>query len=268
MLEFIHMAKSFQWSTQRRMQVITTNIANAKTPGFKLQRINMESILPTPFEDVIAEMVAEGDIIKKKRRHMEYGLASRIIDTQRKFEQGSLEFTNRPLDLAIVGGRGLFQYRLSDGRIAYSKAGNMKTDNEGYIVDPNGHRLEPAIQIPQGTTDFMINEEGRVFVQLDNEPVQQEIGQIVLADFDNIEALRSYGQNLFIQTLLSGDPILRRPSEEGAGRISQNTLELSNVNLIEEMMNMMITHRSFEYCVNAQSSVEDLLKEAMKLTDR
>jgi len=141
----------------------------------------------------------------------------------------------------------------------------MHLDSQGNIVDPNGHPLEPPIQIPSGTTDIVINDQGRIFVQANGETTPREIGQLALATFPNQQGLKEVGQNLYVETAASGIPTLETPTQNGAGAIRQRSLEFSNVNVIEEMMNMILTQRSFELVVKSIQAGEAMLKASSDL---
>jgi flagellar basal-body rod protein FlgG len=259
------MAKSLQFSLQRKMQNISHNIANIMSPGYKRKVCEMESMLPLAFEAYLEEFEKPGELRKKKTVYQEYGTAVRIIEVWRDFNPGAVEVTNRPLDIAIENGKGLFQYRLPNGSIAYSRAGNLQVDSEGFLVDPNGHPLEPAIQIPREAENLMINKNGQVFIQLFNEPYQRNIGQIRLAVFNHPEHLRSVSQNLYSLTPLAGEPTTVIPGDENSGFIRQNSLEYSNVNIMEEMVDMLLTQRMFQLVVGAQNGLIDMLKAACEL---
>lgn len=260
MISQLHMAKSATFVFQRKMQMVADNIANSNTVGHKRHMMNMESLFPQVFERVISEFEDPNVPVGKKRRtYNEYGQGVRIAEITKDMSQGTLEITNRPLDFAVQG-RGFFQVRLADGTLAYTRAGNFHQDYEGNVLDPNGHPLEPPIRIPVDTTEVIVNEEGEVFVQINNEPVPRNIGQINLAMFTNEQGLRAVGQNLYYETAASGEPILTEPGRDAAGRIRQRALEFSNVNIIEEMMQMMLTNRSFEISIKAIKAADDILK--------
>lgn len=260
MISQLHMAKSALFAFQRKMQMTADNIANAQTVGFKGREMQMESMFPLVFEVTISEFEdVNVSPTQKKRKYVEYGQGVRIADITKNMGQGTISITNRPLDLAIEG-EGFLQFRLPDGQLAYTRAGNLHQDNEGNIVNANGHPLEPALRIPRNTTEIIINEEGRVFVQVNNEPIPREIGQMLLAIFPNEEGLRDIGQTMFTETAASGEAIFERPGRNVAGTIRQRALEFSNVNVIEELMDMLLIQRSFETVIKAIKSADDMLK--------
>lgn len=265
MINQIFMGKSAMFAFQRKLQIVANNIANAQTVGFKKSRPEMESMFPLVMEGVLSESDESTPGTQRRKKYAEYGSGVRITEVSKDFEKGTLEVTNQPLDLAVDGTYGLFQVRMPDGSIAYTRAGNFHLDSQGSIVDPNGHPLEPAIQIPKGTTDIVINEEGNVYVQVNGATTPQEIGQLALATFQNQGGLREVGQNLYVETAASGSPSLETPGQNGAGAVRQRSLEFSNVNVIEEMMNMILTQRSFELIVKSIQTGEAMLKAASDL---
>ncbi len=262
MLSQLFMAKSAYFSYERKMQVIANNIANSQTVGFKKKRLEMESIFPLVLERAYSEFdeVSPG-AGRKRKKYLEYGQGVRIVDISKDFTTGSIEMTNQQLDVAIEG-QGFFQFLLPDGTYGYSRAGNLHMDAEGNVLNPNGHTLEPAITIPANTTEVIINEEGEIFAQTPDSVQPTEIGQIYLVKFPNAGGLKDIGQNLFRSTASSGDPEITIPGENGVGMVKQRALEFSNVNIIEEMMNMLLCQRTFELVNSTIKSADAMLKAA------
>lgn len=264
MINQLFMSKSGLFNFQRKLQTVAANISNSQTVGYKRRRVEMESIFPLILEGALTESDEATGTVNKRKKYTEYGSGVRIVDISKNFEQGTIEITNQPMDIAIEG-QGFFQFRLSDGSIAYTRAGNLHVDYEGNVVNPNGQPLEPAINVPRNATEVIINEEGRVFVQIAGQTTPQEIGQILLASFQNPSGLKDVGQNLFLETAASGQPSFETPSQNGMGNIRQRALEYSNVNVIEEMMEMIVTQRSFELIVKTIQAGEAMLKASSDL---
>ena len=264
MINQIFMSKSSMFAFQRKMQVIAANIANSQTVGYKKRRAEMESLFPLIFESTLTESDENVGSGVKRKKYTEYGTGVRIVDVGKDFSEGTLDITNQPLDMAI-DGRGFFQIRMPDGSLAYTRSGNFHLNFDGMVVDQNGHSLEPPIQIPRNATDIVINEEGRVFVQMSGQTVPSEIGQLLLGNFQNPEGLKDVGQNLYAQTPASGDPTFEMPGLNGVGFIRQRSLEFSNVNVIAEMMDMIVTQRSFELIVKTIQAGEAMLKASSDL---
>ncbi len=264
MLPQYHMSKSLQFSMQRRMQVILSNVANAHTVGYKRKDLELENLFPRDMETVVEKYHKRSkdkwELWDKQTDMMEYGTGTRISQVYRQFNDGAMEVTNRPYDLAIENGKGMFHYRMPNGQSAYSRAGNLKMDSEGFLVDPNGHPLEPAIRIPVNASEVMINPEGQVLTKLDNDREFRQIGQITLVKFKKPDELTEIGQNLFAETPLSGEPEFMPPGEEGIGHIRQGSLEYSNVNIMESMIEMLITTRLFQVIGGAMDASAKIIK--------
>lgn len=265
MLAQLHMAKSSTFAFQRKMQMVADNIANSTTVGFKGHNMQMESLFPNVFERVVSEFEDPNvPIGKKRRRYVEFGSGIRIAEITKDMRQGTIEITNRPLDLAIQG-KGFFQFRMPDGSLSYGRAGNLHQDFEGNLMDPNGHPLEPPVRVPRNTSEIIIDESGRIFAQVNNEAIPREVGQLILANFQNEQGLKGIGQNLYIQTSASGEPIFQEPGSEAAGVIRQRALEFSNVSVIDELVKMLLTQRSFEVNIKSIKIADDMIKSSTEI---
>lgn len=236
---------------------ITNNLANAKTVAFKKGRTEMESLfyIEKSFKDQLYEAMSGSETPPVS---VEYGTGVRVASTPRDFAQGSIEVTNNPLDIA-VNGQGFFQFRMRDGSYAYGRAGNLHVDNDGNLVDPNGHMLVPEVAFPEGTTSVIIQQDGTILAAVNNETDYSDIGQISLARFTNPAGLKSIGQNLFQASEASGEPLIGTAGDEGFGTISQFSLEQSNVDVISEMMRMVMVQRVFDTVTKAVQSYEGML---------
>ncbi|MFH1577012.1 MAG: flagellar hook-basal body complex protein, partial [Candidatus Margulisiibacteriota bacterium] len=236
---------------------ITDNLANAKTVGFKKGRAEMESLfyIEKSFKDMLYEAMSGSDTPPVT---VEYGTGVRVASTPRDFSQGGIETTNNPLDIAVKGN-GFLIFQMPDGTAAYGRAGNLHLDNDGNLVDPNGHKLDPGIVFPDGTTSVVIQQDGIIQAAINNETTFTEVGQINLARFTNNGGLKSIGQNLLQATESSGDPYIGVPGEDGFGSINQFALEQSNVDVITEMMRMVMVQRVFDTVTKAVQSYEGML---------
>lgn len=261
----IFMAKSFQFAMQRKMQLILSNITNAETVGYKRKSMQMESVFPMDLQKTIEKYQEPGNLWEKQVEMAETVLPVRSIEVTRNFNTGVYQMTESPTDIAVENGTGLFQFRAPDGRIVYSRAGNLHMDGEGYLIDPQGHPLEPAIRIPENTQTISITQEGKVLVTVDTDRKAREIGQITLAKFRKPDELMEIGHNQYAETEMSGEPVIIEPGLENVGFIKQNMLEISNVNLMEEAVDMLLTQRCFEVCCKAQDGVEGILKHGADL---
>ncbi len=266
MLSQLFMAKSAFDAFERKMQVVANNISNAQTVGYKKRRVELESLFPLVLERAYSEFDESGSAQgAKRKKYLEYGQGVRIVDVTKDLAMGTVQITNQPFDFAIQGS-GMLQFRMPDGTIAYSRAGNLHIDADGTLMNPNGHPVEPTIRVPRNVTDVVVTEEGRVFVQAGENPQPQEIGQLMLANFPNPWAIKDLGQNLFAETEASGQPTLEVPGRNGMGTIKQRALEFSNVNIIEELMDMLLTQRSFELIVKTIGSADAMLKIASDIS--
>jgi flagellar basal-body rod protein FlgG len=262
MIQQFYISTSALGVYQRMMVNITNNIANAQTPGFKRSRVELESLFASALEEALQDWDSTtGEPTNKTKRRVSYGMGVKIADIRQDFREGQIQTTNKPLDLAIRG-EGFFRFRMGDGTIAYGRAGNLQKDYQGYMTDPNGYVVDPPIRIPENTTTITIDENGRVFAAQNNEAQGKEVGQMLLARFENPSGLVPMGQNLYRETELSGEPILESAGTSIAGKISQYSLEFSNVNVIDELMQMVITQRSFELATKAILTGNDMLKAA------
>jgi flagellar basal-body rod protein FlgG len=242
---------------------ITDNLANAKTVAFKKGRTEMESLffVEKSFKDRLSEAMSDSETPPV---NVEYGTGVRVASTPKDFTPGSIETTNSPLDIAVKGD-GFLQFKLADGELAYGRAGNLHIDNDGNLVDPNGHKLNPEIVIPEGTTSIVIRQDGTVTVAVNNEIEYSEIGQITLARFTNPAGLKSIGQNAYQATEASGEPMIGVAGDLGFGVINQYALEQSNVDVITEMMRMVMVQRVFDTVTKAVQSYEGMLASLDKM---
>lgn len=245
---------------QKDLESIIDNVSNAQTTAFKSQRIEFANLFPRILEKAVKEQ--EG--AQSALAGTELGSGVKIVGTPRNFAQGSVKVTNNPLDIAIKGD-GFLQFQVADGSLAYGRAGSLHRDSEGLIVDAQGHLLYPQLTLPPETTGIVISQEGIVYVQVNNEVDQQEIGQITMAMFSNPAGLESIGDNLYVETPSSGAPIVGVPGDQSIGLLEQYALESSNVDIVTEMMRMIITQRSFDVIAKAVQGGEGMLRSALEI---
>ena len=186
------------------------------------------------------------------------GTGVRVVATEKMHAQGNMVNSQNPLDVAIAGD-GFFQIAQADGTIAYSRDGNFKLSSSGQLVTSNGALLQPAITVPTTASSITIGRDGTVSIEL-AAGGQQVLGQLQIARFVNPSGLQSLGQNLMKETPASGTPQVLKPGQTGAGTLMQGTLEASNVNVVEEMVNMIETQRAYEINSKAISAVDGMLK--------
>ncbi|MCC2658583.1 MAG: flgG [Panacagrimonas sp.] len=237
-----------------RMTVISNNLANVATTGFKRGRAT--------FEDLLYQTVRQAGGQTSQQTQAPTGLTLgtgvRVVATDRQFAQGNLQQTNNPLDLA-VNGRGFFQVTLPDGTTAYTRDGGFQVDSQGQLVTNGGFAISPGITIPEGTQSVTVGADGTVSVRLTGEAASQQIGALTIADFINPAGLQSQGENLYVETAASGSPQTGTPGLNGLGRLVQGSLESSNVNVVEELVNMIETQRAYEMNSKAISTTDQML---------
>lgn len=263
MFQPLYIAATGLNSFEDQMIDITNNLSNARTVGFKRGRTEMESLfyIEQSFKDKLSnemERVGMEPFAEKPYASPQFGTGVRIAATPKDFSQGPIEITNNPFDLAIQG-EGFFQFQASDGSILYGRAGNLHVDNEGNMVDPNGHILVPGIVFPSDTTSVTVRQDGTILITIEGDIEQTEIGQINIARFSNPQGLEAVGQNLFKASDASGEPIVGIPGEEAFGTISQYALEYSNVDVISEMMRMVMVQRVFDTVSKAVQAYDGML---------
>jgi flagellar basal-body rod protein FlgG len=247
-------AKTGLDAQQTRMNVISNNLANVNTTGFKRDRAVFEDLL---YQN-IRQAGGQTDATSQAPTGLMLGTGVRVVATEKLHSQGNMVNSQNPLDVAIAGD-GFFQIAQADGSIAYSRDGNFKLSATGQIVTSNGSPLQPAITVPTTAASVTIGRDGTVSVEL-NTGGQQVLGQLQIARFVNPSGLQSMGQNLMKETPASGAPQVVRPTQGGAGSLMQGTLEASNVNVVEEMVNMIETQRAYEINSKAISAVDGMLK--------
>jgi flagellar basal-body rod protein FlgG len=260
MLRSLFTAATGMEAQKLNIDVIANNLANVNTVGFKKSRADFQELfyqdLKTP-----GAISAEGAQIPSG---IELGLGVRPVAVQKLFLQGDFVNTGNSLDL-VIEGDGFFQIMMPDGTISYTRAGAFKLDSEGRIVDSDGYPLEPNITIPSDTLSTTVSSDGKITVLQAGSSTPTEIGQIELARFINPGGLKAVGRNLYVPTAASGDPLLGTPGTEGFGTTAQGFVELSNVNIVEEMVNMIVSQRAYEINSKAIQTSDEMLQIANNL---
>jgi len=248
-------AKTGLNAQQTRMSVIANNLANVNTTGFKRDRAVFEDLLYQNIKQAGGQTGAD----TTAPVGFMLGTGTRIVATEKMQGQGNMISTENALDLAVEGS-GFFQIVQQDGTISYTRDGSFKLSQDGELVTVSGALLQPQVVIPQDAATITVGLDGTVSVELANGGGNQQLGQIQLARFVNGAGLEAMGQNLFRETQASGPPIVGVPGEQGAGNIAQGMLEASNVNVVEELVNMIETQRAYEVNSKAISSVDGMLR--------
>jgi flagellar basal-body rod protein FlgG len=261
MLRAMSTAASGMKAQQLNIDTIAHNLANVNTAGYKRSQAEFQDLL---YEAVIPGGAGRGSGSSSPVR-IEIGHGVKMVATNKSFQQGTIRQTGNPLDL-MVEGDGFFQVRLPDGTIAYTRDGSFKLDAERNIVTAAGYRLEPPIQIPVDATEIAIARDGMITVLLQgDQSTVQELAQLELAKFPNAAGMTARGGNLFLESPASGVPILALPGEEGLGEVSAGFLEMSNVETIEELINMITAQRAYELNSKTISVVDDMMRNVNML---
>jgi len=248
-------AKTGLDAQQTRMAVVSNNLANVNTTGFKRGR--------AVFEDLLYQNVTQvGGATSQDTQSpsgMSLGTGVKVVATEKIFTQGSLNQTGNSLDLAI-NGRGFFQILMPDGSFAYTRAGDFQLNNQGQMVTSEGYVVQPGINIPTGAQSITIGADGTVSVQVAGQSAPSQVGNIQLADFVNPAGLQPRGENLLVESAASGTAQTGTPGLSGLGSIGQGETESSNVNVVEEMVNMIETQRAYEMNTKAIQTTDQMLQ--------
>ena len=255
------------WSAATGMQaqnlnidVISNNLANVSTSGFKKSRADFQDLLYQTIKSPGVASSADTQV----PTGIQVGHGTRPGATQKIFTQGDFQNTENKLDMAIEGD-GFFQILQPNGDIAYTRAGTFKLDSDGRVVTSDGFPIDPELTIPADTVSLSIGTDGTVSVLLAGETTATEIGNIELAQFTNQAGLQSIGRNLFIPSTSSGDATTGTPGQDGYGTIAQGYLELSNVSVVDEMVNMIVAQRAYETNSKTIQASDEMLQTATNL---
>ncbi|HBA56060.1 MAG: flagellar basal-body rod protein FlgG [Syntrophorhabdus aromaticivorans] len=245
---------------QANLDVIANNIANVNTNGYKKSRADFQDLMyqTLRLQGVKSE---EGNQIPTG---IQIGHGAMLAAVQKVFLQGDYQQTGNELDLAIEGN-GFLQVTLPSGDKAYTRAGALKRDSDGKIVTSDGYPIEPSITIPQNTINLSIETDGTVSALVQGQSDPQQIGNLELATFSNLAGLKAIGKNLFVETDASGTPVEGRPGENGLGTVLQGYIEMSNVNVMQEMINLIIGQRAYEVNTKAIQAADEMLQMATSI---
>jgi flagellar basal-body rod protein FlgG len=253
-------AASGMMAQQLRTEVIANNLANVNTTGFKRSRAN--------FEDLLYQTVQGAAVLGQPESQtapaIQVGRGTRLVGVQRLHTQGAMETTNRPLDLAIEG-EGFFQVQLGGGETAYTRDGTLQISDQGTLVTSQGYAFVPNIKIPSDATGITISATGIVSATRGQSTNPEELGRIELARFSNPAGLQAQGENLYVATAASGDAVTGFPQEDGFGRTVQGAVEASNVEIVQEMVDMITAMRAYEINSKAIKNSEEMLEIANNL---
>jgi len=260
MIRSLWIAKTGMEAQQTAMDVISNNLANVSTSGFKRAR--------PVFEDLLYQTVRQPGAQSSEQTQLPSGLqlgtGVRPVATERMFDQGNLQQTNNKLDIAIQGN-GFFQVLMPDGTTAYTRDGSFQTNNQGQLVTASGYSVQPAITIPATALTVSIGADGTVSMTQQGAVASTQIGTLQLATFINNAGLESKGDNLYEETSASGAASTNTPGTNGAGSLNQGYVETSNVNVVEEMVNMIQAQRTYELNSKAITTSDQMLQSLAQL---
>ncbi len=260
MIRALSTAATGMEAQQTRLDVTANNIANTSTAGFKRSRAEFSDLM---YQNQRAPGAATGNGTQAPTG-LQVGMGVRTVSTQRMHSQGELRQTGRPLDVAIEG-RGFYPVTLPGGEVAYTRDGALKIDAEGTLVTAEGYALAGDISIPPDAQNITIGADGTVSVVVPGETTPVEAGQLQLAAFANESGLEAMGRNLYRETSASGTAVVGAPGENGSGTLAQGTLELSNVNVVEEMIDLISGQRAYEINSRVIKAADEMLAQTATL---
>lgn len=262
MIRSLWTAASGMTGQQFHIDTVTHNLSNVNTTGYKKERADFEDLLYQNMK-VAGTPATNASVVPTG---IEVGHGVKVAATQKMYQQGSLKQTENPYDMALEG-EGFFRVKTYDGSIAYTRDGTFKIDSNGQIVNSNGYMLDPPLIMPDRflTDELTITEEGQVFTKVPGENTPRQVGQVVLTRFVNPAGLKAIGGNLVKETVASGEAIDGMPGYEGMARIHHKFMETSNVNVVDEMVEMIVAQRAYEFNSKAVQTSDTMLGIAANL---
>jgi flagellar basal-body rod protein FlgG len=260
MIRSLFISKTGLDAQQAQMDVISNNLANVSTTGFKASRAVFDDLIYQTLRQPGAQSTQQNQIPSGSQ----IGTGVQLVSTERLQTQGNLTQTNNNLDVAIQGA-GFFQVLMPDGTTAYTRDGSFQQNNQGQLVTSNGYPIQPAITIPANALSVTIGTDGTVSITTPGSPTATNIGNLQVATFINPVGLQSLGQNLYQETTSSGTPNTITPGTNGAGTLQQGYVEASNVNVVEELVNMIQTQRAYEMNSKAITTSNEMLQKLVQM---
>jgi len=252
----LSIAASGMQAQQLNVDVISHNIANMNTTAYKRQRAEFEDMLYQNVERPGATSSASGNVMPLG---IQLGVGVRADAVARETEQGGMNRTDNPYDMAI-DGRGYFQVTLPSGQIGYTRAGNFAVNADGQLVTSDGYPVQPAITVPPEATAVSVSRDGIVEATLTGQSAPQQLGQLEIANFINPAGLEAIGDNTYLETPASGQPTTATPGQPGFGTLMQGYLELSNVNAVEEISSLIVAQRAYEMNARVITAADEMLQ--------
>jgi flagellar basal-body rod protein FlgG len=261
MLRSLDIGATGMLAQQMNVDVISNNIANTTTSGFKRQRAEFHDLIYQNKQVPGATSTDSGTVVPTG---MQFGLGVSLGSIYRLHEQGTIKMTENPLDLAITG-EGYFQIDLPNGDTAYTRSGVFQLNQDGEIVTAQGYTIQPGITVPNDAEDIVVNVSGEVLVKQPGQTSMTNVGQLQLATFVNPAGLEGIGDTLFLETDASGAPTVGNPAEDELGEIRQGALENSNVNIVEEITNLITAQRAYEMNSKVITASDEMLQTVTQL---
>ncbi len=260
MIRSLWISKTGLDAQQTQMDVISNNLANVNTAGFKRSRAVFEDLL----YQTLRQPGAQSSQQTQLPTGLQIGTGVRPVAAERVFTQGNLQQTNNEKDIAIQGA-GFFQVLMPDGTAAYTRDGSFSIDNQGQIVTASGYVVQPAVTIPANAITMSIGRDGTVSVTQPGVTAPVQVGTLQLSTFINPAGLEARGENLYVETAASGSPSTNAPGSNGAGTLAQGYVETSNVNVVEELVSMIQTQRAYEINSKSIQTSDQMLQRLSQL---
>lgn len=260
MMRSLWIAKTGMEAQQIQMDTVSNNLANVGTAGYKRAHAVFEDLMYQNLRQSGANSTEQSTL----PTGLQVGLGTRAVATARNFSQGNLQQTNNNLDVAI-NGNGFFQVQMPDGSTAYTRDGSFKVDANGQIVTNSGYVIAPGITVPPNTQSVTVGSDGTVTAMVAGNTAAVPLGNLQLAGFANPGGLEPRGQNLFVETASSGNPIQGAPGADGLGLLQQGYVESSNVNVVEELVAMIQTQRAYELSSKAIQTTDQMLQRLSQI---
>jgi flagellar basal-body rod protein FlgG len=257
----LHTAATGMMAQELNVQVISNNIANMRTTGYKRQRAEFQDLLYQHVRRVGTQTSDQGNILPAG---IELGSGVKTVGTPRLMSQGNLLPTSKDFDVAIRG-EGFFRILLPDGRTAYTRDGSFELDAQGRIVTAQGYVVQPGITLPQNSSGITINQQGQVSVSQPGQTTPTQIGQLELSVFVNKAGLQALGDNLYIETPASGTPINGQPNVDGFGNLQQGNLEQANVEVVTEISDLIAAQRAYEMNAKVVSAADQMMQSTSNM---
>jgi flagellar basal-body rod protein FlgG len=261
-MQALHIAATGMLAQELNVEVISNNIANMRTTGFKRQRAEFQDLLYQNLKRIGSTSSQSGTVVPSG---IQVGVGVKTGATYRIMSQGELLHTEKPLDVAIRG-EGFYQIDMPDGRTAYTRDGAFEINAEGALVNQEGFLLQPSVTIPPNAVSVSVSADGQVEVTTNDGTAPSIVGTIELARFVNSAGLEAIGDNLFLETTASGSPTTGQPSLDGMGSLLQNFLEASNVNAVAEISELIMAQRAYEMNSKVISSADEMMRATSNLS--